>query len=75
MPDPTGQRASRTWDGSPETDRDRRFFDLRAAGYRGPIDQDGYAVDDDPGDYAIGCPNGCDPTFGHRASCSAGRLL
>lgn len=40
-------RPSRTWDGSPESDRDRRFFDLRESGYRGPIDQDGYAVAED----------------------------
>lgn len=25
---------------------DRRFFALRASGYRGPIDQDGYKVTD-----------------------------
>lgn len=31
-------------DGKPETDEDTRFFDLRASGYEGPIDQDGYAV-------------------------------
>lgn len=36
---------TRTWDGSPETERDRRFFDLRESGYRGPIDQDGNAAD------------------------------
>ncbi|HEX5349617.1 MAG TPA: hypothetical protein VFW64_21340 [Pseudonocardiaceae bacterium] len=35
---------SRTWDGSPETPRDSRFFDLRESGYTGWIDQDGYAV-------------------------------
>jgi hypothetical protein len=33
-------------DGKPETAADRRFFDLREAGYRGPIDQDGNKVDD-----------------------------
>lgn len=38
---------SRRWDRAPETDRDRRFFDLREAGYQGAIDQDGYAVDAD----------------------------
>ena len=36
---------SRRWDGAPETDADRRFFDLRESGYTGPVDQDGYAVD------------------------------
>ena len=34
-----------TWtrrvDGKPETDADKRFFDLRESGYIGPIDQDG----------------------------------
>lgn len=32
---------SRRFDGKPETEADKRFFDLRASGYRGPIDQDG----------------------------------
>ena len=36
-----GQRASRRIDGKPETEADKRFFDLRESGYRGPIDQDG----------------------------------
>lgn len=36
--------ASRRVDGRPETDADRRFFDLRESGYTGPVDQDGYAV-------------------------------
>src|SRR6266511_3934037 len=35
---------TRRVDGKPETDADRRFFDLRESGYRGPIDQDGYAA-------------------------------
>lgn len=35
-------KASRCWDGSPETERDKRFFDLRDSGYTGWIDQDGY---------------------------------
>lgn len=34
---------SRTWDGPPETEWDKRFFDLRESGYTGPIDQDGNA--------------------------------
>lgn len=34
---------SRRFDGQPETDADRRFFDLRESGYTGPINQDGYA--------------------------------
>src|SRR2546423_3321258 len=37
---------SRRVDGKPETDADRRFFDLRQAGYTGPIDQDGNPVAD-----------------------------
>jgi hypothetical protein len=36
--------ASRRADGLPETLADTRFFDLRAMGYQGPIDQDGYPV-------------------------------
>jgi hypothetical protein len=37
-PDPTSRRL----DGRPETDVDGRLFDLRQAGYCGPIDQDGH---------------------------------
>jgi hypothetical protein len=33
--------ASRNWDRSPESATDKRFHDLRASGYKGPIDQDG----------------------------------
>ena len=32
---------------SPETDADKRLFDLRQSGYTGPVDQDGYAVRQD----------------------------
>lgn len=32
---------SRRLDGKPETAADKRFFDLRISGYKGPIDQDG----------------------------------
>jgi hypothetical protein len=39
---------SRRWDGKPETEADTRFFDLRTAGYTGPIDKDGYAVTSGP---------------------------
>jgi hypothetical protein len=35
--------SSRNWDGSPESEFDTRFHDLRDSGYRGPIDQDGNA--------------------------------
>ena len=41
------QRTRRV-DGQPETEADKRFFDLRESGYSGPIDQDGYAVSDPP---------------------------
>lgn len=33
--------ASRNWDKSPEAPGDKKFHDLRASGYTGPIDQDG----------------------------------
>jgi hypothetical protein len=36
--------SSRRFDKAPETETDRRFFDLRESGYTGPIDQDGNAV-------------------------------
>lgn len=36
---------SRRPDGRPETDADRKLFDLRASGYNGPIDQDGNIPD------------------------------
>ncbi|MPZ84858.1 MAG: hypothetical protein GEV28_32530 [Actinophytocola sp.] len=35
---------TRRWDGKPETPADRRFFDLRESGYRGPIDHNGTPV-------------------------------
>ncbi len=38
-------RPPRRLDGQPETEADARFFAQREAGYTGPIDQDGYAVD------------------------------
>lgn len=38
------QKITRRVDGKPETAADKRFFDLRQAGYTGPIDQDGYRV-------------------------------
>jgi hypothetical protein len=43
--DPTADATTRRFDGKPETDADRRFFDLRESGYTGWIDQDGYTVD------------------------------
>jgi hypothetical protein len=36
---------TRRLDGKPETEADTRFLDLRASGYTGPIDQDGYPAD------------------------------
>jgi hypothetical protein len=36
--------ATRRVDGKPETEADRRFFDLRESGYAGPVDQDGRKV-------------------------------
>jgi hypothetical protein len=36
---------SRRADGKPETDADKRRFELRESGYRGAIDQDGRPVD------------------------------
>ncbi|MET9260423.1 hypothetical protein [Amycolatopsis sp. NPDC004079] len=39
-------RPSRRPDGRPESDTDTRFFDLRASGYIGALDPDGYAVPD-----------------------------
>jgi hypothetical protein len=35
---------SRRADKQPETERDKRFFDLRESGFKGPIDRDGNAV-------------------------------
>jgi hypothetical protein len=43
--DPAATAATRRFDGQPETDPDRRFFDLRESGYTGWIDQDGHPVD------------------------------
>jgi hypothetical protein len=39
---------TRRWDGKPETPADKRFFDLRESGYRGPIDQHGNKVTTGP---------------------------
>src|SRR6266536_5797947 len=41
----TPAEPSRRFDGAPETDVDRRFFDLRESGYTGWIDSDGHPVD------------------------------
>jgi hypothetical protein len=38
------EQPTRRFDGKPETDADRRFYDLRESGYTGTIDQDGYPV-------------------------------
>ena len=42
-----GDVRTRRVDGKPETDKDKRFFNLRESGYRGDIDQDGYPVGPD----------------------------
>ncbi len=42
----TAEHPTRRVDSKPETDADRRFFDLRESGYLGWIDQDGYPVDE-----------------------------
>lgn len=44
---PTNAAPPRTWDGSPETPADTRFFNLRESGYGGWIDQDGYPMTDE----------------------------
>ncbi|OHU47260.1 hypothetical protein BKG82_26770 [Mycobacteroides chelonae] len=36
---------SRRIDGKPETEADRKLFDLRESGYNGPVDQDGNIPD------------------------------
>jgi hypothetical protein len=38
--------STRRVDGKPETEADRKFFDLRESGYTGPIDQNGDMVTD-----------------------------
>lgn len=38
-------KTSRRFDRQPETEADKRFFDLRESGYDGWIDQDGRAAD------------------------------
>lgn len=39
-------KQSRNWDGSPEREKDTKFFDARESGYRGWIDQNGDKVSD-----------------------------
>jgi hypothetical protein len=39
-------RPSRRVDRKPETEADKRFFDLRESGYTGPVDQDGNATNE-----------------------------
>jgi hypothetical protein len=36
------QKGTKGWDGSDLNDKDARLYGLRASGYKGPIDQDGY---------------------------------
>lgn len=40
----SADKPTRRLDGKPETDADKRFFQLRDSGYRGPIDHHGYAI-------------------------------
>lgn len=42
--DPITMTKSRRWDNEPETAKDKRFFDARESGHKGPIDQDGNKV-------------------------------
>jgi hypothetical protein len=37
-------RKTRRWDGERESAADTRFFNLREAGYEGPIDENGFPV-------------------------------
>ncbi len=46
----------RTWDGSCETDADKRFFALRDSGYTGLISLDGWPVDDPENVFDAHCP-------------------
>ena len=40
------QSDTRRADGKPETKADKKFFDLRESGYKGPIDHNGKPVED-----------------------------
>jgi len=42
----SNDNSSRRVDGKPETAKDKKFFDLRESGYKGPIDHNGNAVED-----------------------------
>jgi hypothetical protein len=66
---------TRRLDGEPETDADKRFFDLRESGYSGLINQDGYAVSDPPANTPggpVSTPNSRIKTA-HRAQRAAAR--
>jgi hypothetical protein len=43
----SGSSDSRRFDGKPETATDKKFFDLRESGWKGPIDHNGNAVEDE----------------------------
>jgi hypothetical protein len=44
-------KKTRRVDGKPETAADKRFFDLRESGYKGPVTRDGRKPDmSDPGE-------------------------
>jgi hypothetical protein len=42
----SSDNGSRRADGKAETARDKKFFDLRQSGYKGPIDHKGNKVED-----------------------------
>jgi hypothetical protein len=66
---PDAPRPSRRVDGRPETDADTRFFDLRASGYDGPVDQDGRPVSRDSAPrVCVACGNPGDGRFGPLVS-------
>ena len=46
LPSETVGQPTRRPDGKPETGADKRFFDARETGYKGPVDQDGNPVPD-----------------------------
>jgi hypothetical protein len=58
---------TRRVDGKPETDADKRFFDLRESGSTGPVNQDGYAVSDAP-------PPEHTDTYGGTASMTTSKI-
>jgi hypothetical protein len=66
----TPPAATRRPDGKPETEADKRFFDLRESGYAGPIDQDGHAVPQPTGGTTMATS---DPARGPASRITPGR--